>query len=93
MFCATLLSSIFPLYSLHFVSDLRYNCNSLKYDFKDKSVKKVSLMLAVPSYGAALSEGNTMYTIAQNNKLVQQHTLPNPEELPKVSSPLNAYIC
>ncbi|XP_060599927.1 cilia- and flagella-associated protein 43-like [Ruditapes philippinarum] len=64
--------------------DLRYNCNSLKYDFKDKSIKKVSVKLAVPSYGAAISEGNTMFTMAQNNKAVQQHTLPSPEELPKL---------
>ncbi|XP_053407637.1 cilia- and flagella-associated protein 43-like isoform X4 [Mercenaria mercenaria] len=63
--------------------DLRYNCNSLKYDFKDKSIKKVSVKLAVPSYGAAISEGNTMFTMAQNNKAVQQHTLPRLEELPK----------
>lgn len=63
--------------------DLRFNCNSLKYDFKDKSIKKVSLRLGVPSYGAAISEGSTMYTMAQNNKAVQQHTLPSPEELPK----------
>lgn len=63
--------------------DLRPNCNSLKYDFKDGAIQKVSLKLAVPSYGAAITEGRTVYTLAQNNRKVHQHSLPVPEELPK----------
>ncbi|XP_052771525.1 cilia- and flagella-associated protein 43-like isoform X3 [Mya arenaria] len=64
------------------IRDLRYNCNSLKYDFKDKSIRKVTLKLAVPSYGVAISEGDTVYMMAQNNKKIHQHNLPKPEELP-----------
>ncbi|KAL4232016.1 Cilia- and flagella-associated protein 43 [Mactra antiquata] len=63
--------------------DLRYNCHSLKFDFKDKSINKVSLKLAVPAYGCAVAESSTIYTMAQNNRSVQQHTLPAIDELPK----------
>ncbi|XP_052225547.1 cilia- and flagella-associated protein 43-like isoform X5 [Dreissena polymorpha] len=62
--------------------DLRYNCHSLKYDFKDKSISKVSLNMAIPSYGSAVTEGGTVYTLAQTNKKVHQHKLPRKEDLP-----------
>lgn len=61
---------------------MRYNCNSLKYDFKDKSIKKVTVHFAVPSFGGAIAEANTVYTMAQNNKRIHQHTLPTLDELP-----------
>ncbi|WAR21242.1 CFA43-like protein, partial [Mya arenaria] len=49
---------------------------------RDKSIRKVTLKLAVPSYGVAISEGDTVYMMAQNNKKIHQHNLPKPEELP-----------
>ena len=67
-----------------FFSDLRYNCKSLKYDFKDQVIKKLSIKLAVPSYGAAITTGQIVYTMSQNNKKVHQFTMPAPEEVPQV---------
>ena len=65
-------------------SDLRYSCKSLKYDFKDQAIKKVSIKLAVPSYGAAITKSQTVYTMSQNNKKVHQFTMPALEEVPHV---------
>ena len=42
----------------------------------------MTVHLAVPSFGIALAEANTVYTISQNNKKIHQHTMPALDELP-----------
>lgn len=64
------------------ISDLKKNVNSLKYDFKDKSVNKLTMTFATPCYGAAIAENQTVYTMAQNSKKIHQISLPS--ETPEV---------
>ncbi|KAK3096042.1 hypothetical protein FSP39_022384 [Pinctada imbricata] len=65
------------------LKDLRKHVHSLKYDFKDDSVKKMVLKFALHSYGASLAEGKVIYTMGQLSKKVNQ--VPLPEEPPKKS--------
>ncbi|XP_048745697.2 cilia- and flagella-associated protein 43-like isoform X3 [Ostrea edulis] len=65
------------------VKDLRNNVNSLKYDFKDASIKRIILKLPIPGYGAALAEENSFFTLGQTSKKLYQFSLP--EEPPKKS--------
>ncbi|XP_033756153.1 cilia- and flagella-associated protein 43-like [Pecten maximus] len=58
------------------VGDLKKNVNSLKYDFKDASIKKLSMTFSTPSYGAAIGENQTVYTMAQNSRRIHQLSLP-----------------
>ncbi|XP_062576681.1 cilia- and flagella-associated protein 43-like isoform X2 [Saccostrea cucullata] len=65
------------------VKDLRNNVNSLKYDFKDVSIKRMILKMPIPGYGAALADENTFFSMGQVSRKLYQFSLP--EELPKKS--------
>ncbi|XP_021355562.1 cilia- and flagella-associated protein 43-like isoform X2 [Mizuhopecten yessoensis] len=58
------------------VADLKKNVHSLKYDFKDDSIKKLTMTFSTPSYGAAIGENQIVYTMAQNSKKIHQINLP-----------------
>lgn len=62
-------------------TDLRSHVNSLKYDFKDASIKRMILKLPIPGFGAALAEESSFFTMGQMSKKLYQFSLP--EEPPK----------
>lgn len=57
--------------------DLKKNVNSLKYDFKDSSIKKLTMNFSTPSYGVAIGENQIVYTMAQNSRKIHQISLPS----------------
>lgn len=60
---------------------MRSHVNSLKYDFKDASIKRMILKLPIPGFGAALAEESSFFTMGQMSKKLYQFSLP--EEPPK----------
>nr|XP_034327595.1 cilia- and flagella-associated protein 43 isoform X6 [Crassostrea gigas] len=72
------------------MKDLRSHVNSLKYDFKDASIKRMILKLPIPGFGAALAEESSFFTMGQMSKKLYQFSLP--EEPPKKSDDDDAIL-
>ena len=61
--------------------DLKYNYNSMKNDFKNDAISKVTFYLKHPSLGIALGEGAVAYTIGHTSRAIQ--TLVFPADIPQ----------
>ncbi|KAL3863237.1 hypothetical protein ACJMK2_005002 [Sinanodonta woodiana] len=65
------------------LKDRKKHVKSLRYEFRNESISKMSFKLGTACYGCAPTKGQIIYTLAQKTKKVNQLTLPHIEDLPK----------
>ena len=64
-----------------FITDTKPFHATIKHDFDDAAIHKVTYNFANPSSGIAAADGNVAYTLCQTTNEI--HKLKLPEEAPK----------
>ena len=72
---------LFSCLSEYTAEDMKPFYANLKKEFDEEAVNKMGLNFSVASYGAAVTAGNTVFSLAQNTKRL--HKLALPTEKPK----------
>ena len=82
------------LFLLPLRADIKSKHQSLKCDFRQAVVNRLAFNFAVPSFGAAVTEGNIAFFLAQNSKDIHKVALPNqaPKKVTFVFSFHDSYV-
>lgn len=71
-----------------YFTDVEKYYSSLKADIQEEAVNKIVFNYASPSYGACLTSEDTLFSLAQDNKMMQKLNIP--KEKPKKVCDLTA---